>query len=103
MTDLVTVTEKDTHILLTMDDGKANALSFDMFAALNAGLNVAAGAGKSVVIVGRPGKFSAGFDLSIMGLGGDQMMKLLRAGADFSRRLMAFDTCLLYTSDAADD
>lgn len=92
MSDLVTVTEKDTHVLLTMDDGKANALSFDMFDALNAGLDAAASAGKVVVIAGRPGKFSAGFDLSIMGQGGDQMMSLLRAGAELARRLMAFDT-----------
>ena len=92
MTDLVTVSEHDTHIQLTMDDGKANAMSFAMFEALNAGLDQAQSAGKVALIAGRPGKFSAGFDLSVMGQGGEATMKLLREGADLSLRLMRFDT-----------
>lgn len=92
MTELVTVTEHDTHLQLAMDDGKANAMSFAMFDALNAGLDQAEAAGKVVLISGRPGKFSAGFDLSVMGQGGEATMKLLRQGADFALRLMRFDT-----------
>ena len=92
MNDLVSVAEFDTHLTLTMDDGKANALGFDMFAALNAGLDAADAAGKVVVIAGRPGKFSAGFDLNVMGGGRDEMLRLLRAGADLSHRLMDFAT-----------
>ncbi len=92
MTDLVTVAEQDTHLLLTMDDGKANALGFEMFDALNRGLDAADAAGKVVVIAGRPGKFSAGFDLNIMGGGGDDMLRLLRSGADLAHRLMDFAT-----------
>lgn len=92
MADLVSVTENDTHVLLAMDDGKANAMSFAMFEGLNAGLDRAEAAGKVVVIAGRPGRFSAGFDLSVMGQGGEATLKLLRAGADTAARLMAFDT-----------
>ena len=44
------------------------------------------------MIAGRPGRFSAGFDLSVMGEGGEATLKLLREGADLSARLMAFDT-----------
>ena len=92
MSEFVTVSEKETHLLLSMDDGKANALGFEMFAALNRGLDQAAAAGKVVVIAGRPGKFSAGFDLSVMGQGGEATLKLLREGAGMARRLMAFET-----------
>ena len=92
MTALVQTTENDTHIRLTMDDGKANALSFAMFERLNAGLDRAAAAGKVAVIAGRPGRFSAGFDLSVMGQGGEEMVKLLRQGADLALRLMDFET-----------
>ncbi len=92
MSDLVTVAESDSHLLLTMDDGKANALGFAMFEALNAGLDAAESAGKVVVIAGRPGKFSAGFDLKVMGAGGDDTLRLLRCGADLSHRLMDFAT-----------
>jgi enoyl-CoA hydratase len=44
------------------------------------------------VIAGRPGKFSAGFDLSVMVQRNDDTMKLLRTGADMAARLMAFPT-----------
>jgi enoyl-CoA hydratase len=80
------------YCLITMDDGKANALSFDMLAQLNAALDQAEQAGKVVVICGRPGKFSAGFDLSVMGQGGSAMFDLLREGASLSRRLLNFAT-----------
>jgi enoyl-CoA hydratase len=90
MTNPVSTQELDTHILLRMDDGKANALSFAMFDALNAGLADAEKSGKVVVIAGRPGKFSAGFDLQVMGAGGEDMLRLLRQGAELSRRLLTF-------------
>lgn len=92
MSNLIGVSELDTHMLLSLDDGKANALSFAMFDALHAGLDQAAAAGKVVVIAGRPGKFSAGFDLAVMREGGDATQRLLRRGADTAARLMAFDT-----------
>jgi len=92
MSTLVEFREQANYCLITMDDGKANALSFDMLAQLNSALDQAEQAGKVVVIGGRPGKFSAGFDLSVMGQGGDTMLDLLRAGAGVSRRLLSFAT-----------
>jgi enoyl-CoA hydratase len=90
MTVMVECKHQSHYTLIQMDDGKANALGFDMLAQLGAALDQAERAGKVVVIVGRPGKFSAGFDLSVMGKGGDGMLKLLRAGADLSRRMLDF-------------
>lgn len=81
---------QSSYTLITMDDGKANALGFDMLAQLGAALDEAEQAAKVVVIAGRPGKFSAGFDLSVMSQGGDGMLQLLRAGAQLSRRLLNF-------------
>ncbi len=92
MTGPVQVQEHSNHVAISMDDGKANALSFAMFDGLNAGLDAAASAGKSVLISGRPGKFSAGFDLSVMAGGGDDMVRLLRTGAELSTRMLAFET-----------
>lgn len=92
MPKLVSSTESDTHMRLTMDDGKANALSFAMFDDLNEALDQAAATGKVLVLAGRPGKFSAGFDLSVMAAGGEPMVRLLRQGADLSIRLLSFNT-----------
>ena len=87
MTDLVTVVDQDTHVLIAMDDGKANALGFDMFAALNAALDQAEAAGKCIVLAGRPGRFSAGFDLTVMARQDADTLRLLRSGADLALRL----------------
>ena len=92
MSTLVEVTDHDSHVQLSMDDGKANALSFAMADALSAGLDQAEKAGKVVVIEGRPGRFSAGFDLSVMSRMDESTGRLLRTGADLALRLLRFDT-----------
>jgi enoyl-CoA hydratase len=92
MSELVTTTDQEHFTSIVMDDGKANALCFDMLQQLNAALDQAQQAAKVVVISGRPGKFSAGFDLSVMGRMDDATVDLLRQGAGLSRRLLNFDT-----------
>ncbi len=92
MSDLVTFNEEEKYCLIQLDDGKANAIGFDMLEQLGAALDRAEAAGKVLVIAGRPGKFSAGFDLSIMQAGGDGMLKLLLGGARLSQRLLGFPT-----------
>ena len=52
--------------LITMDDGKANAINPTMVASLNAALDTAEKEAKAVVLMGRPERFSGGFDLKMM-------------------------------------
>ena len=49
--------------ILTFDDGKANAVSHDFIDDMMSGLDNAETNAKAVVILGKPGVFSAGFDL----------------------------------------
>lgn len=66
--------------VITVDDGKVNALSFEVLDGLRAAL---ADAHDSAVVVlaGRPGVFSAGFDLTVMrGDDLDAVQRLLAAG-----------------------
>ncbi len=56
---------RDGVATLTLDDGKANALSLPMAQAIEAGLDGAAGA-RVVVIRGRPGVLCGGFDLKVI-------------------------------------
>jgi enoyl-CoA hydratase len=73
------------------DDGKANVLTHAAIAALHDALSSAEGDdARAAVIIGRPGKFSAGFDLSVMTAGPDQARDLLRAGAELARRIYTF-------------
>ena len=49
--------------VLSFDDGKANAIGQDFMAAMDVGLDRAEKEAKAVVITGRPGLLSGGFDL----------------------------------------
>lgn len=66
MTKLVSYALHDGVATLTIDDGKANALSLAMSQALDAGLDRAAKEAKVVVIRGRPGVLCGGFDLKVI-------------------------------------
>ena len=59
----LTYTLTDGVATLHLDDGKANAMGIDMLAAINEALDRAEKEAKVVVLQGRDGVFSAGFDL----------------------------------------
>jgi len=87
MSEHVTLTLVDDVAHIAIDDGKANALSHDVIDALNDALDQAVGDAKAVLLSGRPGRFCAGFDLSVMNGGPDAVRALVRAGALLSMRL----------------
>ena len=83
-----TVEIQNDIALIRMDDGKANAINFEMLAALNAALDTAEAEAKAIVLAGRDGRFSGGFDLNAFAsLGADGVYKLLDAGAELLLRL----------------
>lgn len=90
MNTLVRYDLKDSVATLTMDDGKANALSLPMLNALHEALSQAATDKALVVLTGRAGTFSAGFDLAGLGGGGETARKMLRLGFELSERLLSF-------------
>ena len=65
---------------ITMDDGKVNALSLSMLTEVHAALDRAASDGAVVVLAGREGRFSGGFDLGVLNAGGNDALAMLRAG-----------------------
>jgi enoyl-CoA hydratase len=74
--------------MIRMDDNKANAINFEMIAALNAALDTAEAEAKAIVLTGREGRFSGGFDLNAFAsLGPNGVYKLLDAGAELLLRL----------------
>jgi enoyl-CoA hydratase len=83
---------------LTMDDGKRNALSPAMFDEIYGALERAERENAAVVITGREGVLSAGFDLKVMKAGGVQTVKMLRAGYALTARLLAFPTPVVIAS-----
>ena len=55
--------------IIRLDDGKANALNHALIEGINISLDKAKDDAKAVVLTGRPGKFSAGVDLSVLRAG----------------------------------
>jgi enoyl-CoA hydratase len=74
---------------LAVDDGKANALSFDLIAEFQDSLAKAENEAKAILISGRPGRFCAGFDLSVMRESPDKAGELVNAGGHLLLRLFA--------------
>jgi enoyl-CoA hydratase len=76
---------------ITMDDGKVNAFSPDMLAALHEAFDRANDDGTAVLLTGRPGCFSAGFDLEVLRRGTpDDVRALLLLGATLAERILVF-------------
>jgi enoyl-CoA hydratase len=74
---------------ITLDDGKANAISAAVVGELDAALDQArADAARALVIAGRPGRFSAGFDLAAMTSSHESMKALVMGGGRLVARLL---------------
>jgi enoyl-CoA hydratase len=73
---------------IRLDDGKANALGFDLIAALRAALAQAEKEAGAALLLGREGRFSGGYDLSVMGAGIDAIRGLVRAGGELFTQML---------------
>jgi len=83
MSDTLTVEQRGLVRIVTMDDGKANAFSLEVINDLRGLLREAEADDetRSLVIAGREGRFSGGFDLSAMQAGDvDAVVELVAAG-----------------------
>ena len=73
--------------VIALDDGKANAVGHTYIEAMNEGLDRAEKEAAAVVITGRPGVFSAGFDLKEIAKGPSEQKALVGSGAQMLLRL----------------
>jgi enoyl-CoA hydratase len=89
-TDVLTYDLGGDVATITLDDGKANALSHAVIDAMHAHLDRAEKEAKAVLLVGRPGRFSAGFDLSVMRGGPEGVRDLVTAGAELILRIYEY-------------
>jgi enoyl-CoA hydratase len=87
MSELITYALDDGVATIAMDDGKVNALSSAMAAAVVGGLDRAAADGAAVVLTGRATTLCAGFDLRTPAEGWPQM---LVDGAQLAERMLSF-------------
>ncbi len=81
--------QKGEVAVISLDDGKANAVGHALIDEVNEGLTQSLAAAKAVVIAGRPGMFSAGFDLKEFENGPAATMALVAKGARMMLRLFS--------------
>ncbi len=80
----------DSVATIIMDDGKVNVMSLAHQAALHEALDRAERDRAVVLLSGRPGVFSAGFDLNVLREGGPDAMAMVRGGFELAARVLAF-------------
>ncbi len=80
----------DNVAVITMDDGKANALSPETIGALRNALDRAATEAAAVLLTGRERRLSGGFDLGVMTAGADAARGLVTAGAELMLQMYMF-------------
>lgn len=83
----VTYSLDDGVAVLRIDDGKVNVVSHRVIDLLHKHLDSAEGEARAVAIIGRPGKLSAGFDLTEMTAGIDRTRALVGAGGKLLMRI----------------
>jgi enoyl-CoA hydratase len=90
MAELVTYHRTDDISTISMDDGKVNVFSIPMLRALHEAFDEAERDGAVVLLAGRPGYFSAGFDLQVLAGPTEDVVTLLRLGATLAERILSF-------------
>ena len=85
--ELLTTNLSDGVRTIALDDGRVNAFSVPMLQALHSTLDGAEKEGSIVVLRGREGTFSAGFDLKSIA---ERTNEMLGLGARLAERLFSF-------------
>ncbi len=89
-----------TIATITMNDGKANAVSSSFLEGMNAALDrVEADKAGALILTGREGMFSAGFDLKELQTGADAQRALIKGGFELLVRLYEFKKPVLAACD----
>ncbi len=90
MNEVVQYKEDENYALLTIVNGKANAISHEVIDGLNSGLDSALEEDRVVILTGQPGIFSAGFDLKVMTQSPESAKELVMKGSQLSLRMLSF-------------
>jgi enoyl-CoA hydratase len=90
MSELATYQLEGRIATIRMDDGKVNALSVEMLRTLHDAFDRAERDGAVVVLTGREGFFSAGFDLKVFTREAEEVLEMVTLGATLAERVLSF-------------
>ena len=90
MNTTVSYQTNEEYAIITIANGKANAINHEVIAGIHSGLDRAESEKKIVILTGQKGIFSAGFDLKIMTQSTASAKELVRKGSQLSLRMLSF-------------
>jgi len=90
MPEFVHYTQEGGVAWIRIDDGKRNALAPQVLEEIYSALDQAEADDAVVIMTGREGVFSAGFDLKVMKQGGTAAIGMLRSGYALTARVLTF-------------
>ena len=90
MNPSVTYTATETHAVITINNGKVNAISHEVIDELNEAFDQAENEQKVVVLTGKEGILSAGYDLKTMTASADAAKALVMKGSQLVYRMLSF-------------
>lgn len=90
MKELTQYTSEDNYAIITIANGKVNAISHEVIDSLNIALNKAEQDQKIVILTGQSGMFSAGYDLKSMTTSPEAALELVTKGSKLSHRMLSF-------------
>ena len=89
---LATLSQENDISIIKLDDGKANAFSFEMLSQVNTLLAQVPKDSGALVITGRDGLFSGGFDLKTLATGDmEKITTMVQLGYRLLLELYSFD------------
>lgn len=86
----ITYTSTESSATIAINNGKVNAISHEVIDELNKALDRAITENKVVILTGKEGIFSAGFDLKTMTAGADAAKALVTKGSELVYRMLSF-------------
>ena len=90
MNEFVTYQSEEKYAVITIINGKANAINHKVIEGLTRGLDTAEEENKVVILTGQNGIFSAGFDLKVMTKSPESAKELVTKGSELSLRMLSF-------------
>ncbi len=93
--ELVSLEIQDSIATITINNGKVNAISPQVVAEINSALDQAEQQKAVVILTGKTGILSGGYDLNTMKISSDSAVALVTSGSTLARRMLAFPTPII--------
>jgi len=88
--ELIDFTINEKIAVITLKNGKVNAISSQVITEINDALDQAQSAGAVVILTGQAGILSGGYDLKTMKESSDSAVSLVTAGSTLARRMLSY-------------